>query len=208
MSSPYEALNLLQEKSEHDPFTVGRYCQFFRYFPDSACSILDVGCNTGRGGQTFKALNENLRITGLDIVQSRLDRLPMQVYEAGIQGPSTKIPAEDCAFDVVVAGEFIEHLYPHDVDATLAEIFRVLKIGGRLLLTTPNPQDIKRRIRGATMLGGAHLSQHFPSMLKLRLKMLGFSHVRIRGSGRVSIYLGCHMPLRLYGSYLAIGDKY
>jgi len=41
--------------------------------------------------------------------------------------------------------EFIEYIYQADVDQTLGEIFRVLKIGGRLLLTTPNPGDVKRK---------------------------------------------------------------
>lgn len=42
--------------------------------------------------------------------------------------------------DVVVAGEFIEHLVYHDFIFSLKEFFRVLRPGGRLLLTTPNPE--------------------------------------------------------------------
>ena len=208
MEKNYEALNLTQPESEHDPFTEDRYRQFHKYLPTNTRSVLDIGCNTGRGGRVLKGLNSALKIYGLDAVRDRLDRLPQGIYEAGVHGYSTKIPNDDGTYDAVLAGEFIEHIYQADVDQTLGEIFRVLKIGGRLLLTTPNPGDIKRKFRGRSILGGAHVSQHFPDTLTLKLRMAGFSRVRIYGSGKVSRYVGSHMPLSLYGSYLAMGDKF
>lgn len=208
MEKNYEALNLTQPESEHDPFTEDRYRQFYRFLPKRASSVLDIGCNTGRGGSVLKSLDSNLKVYGLDAVRDRLDRLPKNVYEEGVHGYSTKIPNEDDTYDAVVAGEFIEHIYQADVDQTLGEIFRVLKVGGRLLLTTPNPGDIKRMMRGRSILGGAHVSQHFPDTLKLKLRMAGFSRVRVYGSGKVSRYVGSHFPLFIYGSYLAIGDKF
>lgn len=208
MEKKYEVLNMNQPESEVDPFTEERYKQFFGFLPAGARNILDIGCNTGRGGNVLKALNGNLMMYGLDVVQDRLNRLPKNVYEKGVHGYSTQIPNEDGIYDAVLAGEFIEHIYQADVDKTLCEIFRVLKIGGRFLLTTPNPGDIKRKIRGRSILGGAHVSQHFPDMLKLKLQMAGFSRVRIYGSGKVSRYLGDRFPLFIYGSYLAMGDKF
>lgn len=204
----YEALNLLQPESEHDPFTEERYRQFYRHFPNGAQTVLDIGCNTGRGGKILKGLNPALRVYGLDAVKERLDRLPMDAYESGVHGYSTKIPNDDETYDIVVAGEFIEHIYQADVDQTLNEIFRVLKIGGRLLLTTPNPDDIKKKWRGESVLGGAHVSQHFHDTLAIKLRTCGFSRVKIEGSGKVTRYLGTQFPLFIYGSYLAMGDKF
>lgn len=45
----YEALNAAQTASETFSFTAYRYAQFARHL-GSAMRILDVGCNTGRGG--------------------------------------------------------------------------------------------------------------------------------------------------------------
>lgn len=208
MENKYEELNLLQPESEHDPFTEDRYRQFYKFLPRNARSVLDIGCNTGRGGNVLKGLDSSLLLYGLDAVSDRLDRLPKDVYEQGVHGYSTNIPNDDGAYDAVVAGEFIEHIYQADVDQTLGEIFRVLKIGGRFLLTTPNPGDIKRKMRGQSILGGAHVSQHFPDALKLKLKMAGFSRVRVYGSGKVTRYVGSRFPLLVYGSYLAMGDKF
>jgi SAM-dependent methyltransferase len=208
MEKSYEAINLLQPESESDPFTEERYHQFYRHFPSKARTVLDIGCNTGRGGRVLKELNHNLHIYGLDAVKDRVNRLPVDAYESGVHGYSTHIPNDDGIYDVVVAGEFIEHIYQSDVDQTLGEIFRVLKVGGRLLLTTPNPSDIKRKWRGESILGGSHVSQHFHDAFALKLRMSGFSRVKIEGSGKVTRYLGTKFPLFVYGSYLAMGDKY
>lgn len=204
----YNKLNAAQRASESDPFTEERYRLFYKFMPEDAKYILDIGCNTGRGGKVLKAINHELTISGLDIVKDRLDRLPAGVYTNTIHGSTTSIPVVNDSFDVVVAGEFIEHLYPSDVDKTLYEIFRVLKVGGRVLLTTPNPAYIRLKLTGRSVLGGAHVSQHHADILRMRLKMTGFNNVRTVGCGRVTRYLGCRFPLlSVYGSYLALGDK-
>ena len=205
----YEALNTLQLISENDEFTKDRYRQFYKYFPKNAHRILDLGCNIGRGGMVLKNLNPTLSISGLDCVKDRLARIQPGIYDDKIYGLSTELPVASDLFDVVVAGEVLEHLYPEDIDRTLSEIFRVLKVGGRLLLTTPNPKDIKRRIKGKSVLGGCHVSQHFDDVLKWRMKLIGYSKIRIVGTGKVSRYLGYRFPwLSIYGSYMAMGDKY
>jgi ubiquinone/menaquinone biosynthesis C-methylase UbiE len=200
--------NLGQTVSETDPFTLERYVQFYRYFQPGAVSVLDVGCNTGRGGQKLAELDSKLQIHGLDCVQDRLDQLPACYYKRTC-GFTQNLPYEDRMFDVIVAGEFLEHLYPAHVDPTLCEFQRVLKVGGRLLLTTPNPRYIRMKLQRSTVYQDSHLTQHFPGLLKKRLMMHGFSNVRIRGSGKVSRYLGYHFPfLPIYGSFLIAADKY
>jgi len=204
----YAARNRLQEDSETDPFTESRYFQFAKFLPSGPLKLLDVGCNTGRGSAVLKKLRPEIEIYGLDLLQSRLDRLPRDVYTGTVCGSATRIPSGDETYDAVVAGEFIEHLLPLDAQHFLADAFRVLKVRGRILLTTPNPGDVKMRARGRTCLGGAHLSQHHPDTLKSALKMYGYARVHVRDSGKVSWYLGDRFPwLGLYGSFLATGEK-
>jgi predicted SAM-dependent methyltransferase len=150
----------------------------------------------------------DVQVFGLDLLQSRLDRLPKDVYTGTVCGSATQIPSNDETYDAVVAGEFIEHLLPIDAHRFVADAFRVLKVRGRIMLTTPNPSDVKLRLRGGTCLGGPHLSQHHPDAMRMVLRMYSFSRVRTIGSGKVTWYLGSRFPwLGLYGSYLAIGDK-
>ena len=208
MKQTYEKLNTLQHSSETDPFTIERYHQFFKHLPKTTQTILDVGCNTGRGGETLKKLNPHLTILGLDCVESRLEKLPKTAYDRKICSYSTNIALESNYLDAMVAGEFIEHLYEEDVKQTLLEFYRTLKSPGRLLLTTPNPDYLRLKLTGGSVLGGAHVSQHYPNILKEELETIGFSNIKILGSGKMSRLLGEKFPLfTLYGSYLAIADK-
>lgn len=208
MIETYEKLNEAQDFSETDPFTSERYRQFFRYFPTHVKTVLDVGCNTGRGGLVLKKLNKNLNLVGLDCVISRLNKIPKGIYDQTICSYSTDISSEELFFDVVVAGEFIEHLYPKDVLQSLREFYRLLKPGGRLLLTTPNPKYMLLKLTGGSVLGGAHVSQHYPSDLIKELEKVGFINIEICGSGKVFRLLGENFPfLTLYGSYLVVANK-
>ncbi len=205
----YEELNLQPEVSQTNASTQELYRQFYSFFPANTRTVLDLGCVTGRGDQVLKSLNNKLKISGLDCATERLERLPKEVYDQSIYSLSTHIFCDDRTFDVVVAGKLIEHIYPIDVDRTLTEIFRVLKVGGRLLLTAQNPLDIKKRVFQESVLDNeTHVSQHFHDVLSLKLKMMGFTSVRVYGIGNVTRYLGYYFPwLHAYGSYLVIADK-
>lgn len=202
-------LNRAQILSETDPFTEPRYRQFARYFRPDTRTVLDVGCNTGRGGAALKALMPALRISGLDCVPERLAALDPAVYESSVCAFTQAVPLPSGRFDAIVAGEFIEHVPSDQVFPTLCEFFRLLRLKGLLLLTTPNPAYLRNKLTGGSVLGGSHISQHHARNLRRRLEDVGFSHVRIRGSGRVSTYLGEHFPIRaVYGSYLIEAVKW
>ena len=203
------ALNRMQKESETDSFTEHRYRQFVRHFSPDTRDVLDVGCNTGRGGTAMKALVPSLCITGIDCVPERIAALDTTIYEGRICGLANEMPVAAERYDAIVAGEFIEHLPPDQLRGTLCEFFRVLRLKGLLLLTTPNPLYLKNRLTGSSVLGGPHISQHYAAALKKRLRDVGFSAIKIRGSGRVSLVLGeCFPFFAAYGSYLAKAKKW
>lgn len=171
---------------------------------------MDVGCGVGRGGQALKSFNPALEIIGMDCVPERIEKLDKSVYARGLCAFTTDIGAPDKSFDAIVAGEFLEHLPPSQVDATLAAFFRVLRLRGRLLMTTPNPHFLLHKLKGeSVLLEESHLTQHYPDCLALRMRMVGFSRIKIYGSGKASRYFGQHFPIRsVYGSYLIYGDKW
>lgn len=203
-------VNRSQRISETDLFTPDRYRQMQVHFPKHAKIILDAGCNTGRGGSVLKAINPAYELTGLDCVPERLAALDKSVYQQTLCGFSSNLPVGSKLFDVIVGGEFIEHVPPAQIDPTLAEFFRVLRLRGRLLLTTPNPNYLKNKFKKlSVLLEESHLTQHFPDALAHRMRMIGFSRISVFGSGRVSSYIGQRFPwLSVYGSYLIQGDKW
>lgn len=205
--SDYASENAAQTVAVEDGFSIRRYQQFARHLPLHAKRVVDIGCAEGRGGKELKALRPDIELTGLDCVEERLAALP-ECYDRKILGLTNQIPIEDRTCDAIVAGEFLEHLYPADVDPTLCEFQRILAIGGVLLMTTPNPYSLRMKKRRGTVYGVAHLTQHFPKILKWRLMMHGFSRIKILGSGQASRYFGERFPiLPVYGSYLIIGTK-
>lgn len=210
MSSKAESYisgNVAQEVALFDQFSLERYEQFSRHLPTSAVRVLDVGCAEGRGGERLKAIRPDIHLTGLDCVPSRLKALPPS-YSASIEGLTTSIPLPDASQDAVVAGEFLEHLYPSDVDPTLCEFQRVLSVGGVLLMTTPNPDSLLLKLRRGTVYEVGHLTQHFAGTLVARLRAHGFRSIFVRGSGKATRYIGERVPLlALYGSYLVGGRK-
>jgi ubiquinone/menaquinone biosynthesis C-methylase UbiE len=205
--SKYRKLNEKQKSAETDPFTEKRYEQFARHMPKSAIRILDIGCSTGRGGGALKKVLPDIELHGLDCSKARIAKLP-PVYSGRHFGNVTKLPFPNERFDVVLMGEFIEHIQPKDVDSVLSECQRVLRVGGRCMLTTPNPDCWQNRYLGRTVYTISHLSQHFPQDLRLRLRLAGLNKIQVRGSGKFTNYAGDWFPvLGPYGSYLIYGDK-
>lgn len=207
----YEQVNKLQANSETNPLTPARYRQFVNHFPRRVESVLDIGCNNGRGGVVMKEmLGPGVKLYGLECVRERIEQIPPGVYEQVFYGLADKITLPDNSVDVVVAGEIIEHVQPREVDPVIFECFRVLKLRGRLLMTTPNPSYLRNRMRGSSVFHDiGHVSQHHPHALKLRLLLAGFAKVKLRGSGRPAKYISEYFPLlQAYGIYLIYGDKF
>lgn len=108
-------------------------------------NILDIGCHDG----TFLSLmkNKNNNFFGLDasdwaVEKSRRKNIDVQQY---FFDDSNRLPHEDDFFDLVAAGEIIEHIF--DTDFFLDEVRRVLKPTGYFLISTPNISSLGRRLQ-------------------------------------------------------------
>jgi 2-polyprenyl-3-methyl-5-hydroxy-6-metoxy-1,4-benzoquinol methylase len=202
----YEALNAAQTVSETDSFTAYRYAQFARHL-GSAVRILDVGCNTGRGGVVLRQAKPSAHIEGLEMLAARAVLVPAGVYDAVTVGDLATMAGAGAQFDALVMGELIEHVPYPALEAFISSAARVLSQGGRILLTTPNPHYLFLRWRGGSVLGGAHVSVHCPATLTEVLNHRGFRVVRVEGTGRVSRAIGVRFPLRVYGSFMLIAER-
>jgi ubiquinone/menaquinone biosynthesis C-methylase UbiE len=98
--------------------------------------VLDIGCGTGLLTQRVAAL-PGTRVVGCDFSPGMLTRAAIRM-PAGywVQGDAGGLPFGDGSFDAIVSTEAF-HWFP-DQAAALAECFRVLAPGGRLLLALVN----------------------------------------------------------------------
>ena len=106
---------------------------------------MDVGC--GDGFFTAQILQRfNLKnVYGLDISSKAVDLARLKHPEIKFQqGALNHIPEETNSIDSVTMIEVIEHLV--DIEGTLKELFRVMKPGGILLITTTDFNLLKQVI--------------------------------------------------------------
>ena len=135
-----ERINRAHTASEVDRFSEGRYRQFARHVGGSfEGHVLDVGCNTGRGGQAFLAAASNVTLDGAELLADRVERIPAGVYRKVYQGLLGDMPADAGPYDALLMGELIEHVPFSALDDLIEQSTRLLAHGGRMLLTTPNP---------------------------------------------------------------------
>jgi 2-polyprenyl-3-methyl-5-hydroxy-6-metoxy-1,4-benzoquinol methylase len=208
---PYELerINRAQVASEVDRFTEGRYRQFARHLGRGFTGqALDVGCNTGRGGRAFLTAAPHVTLDGVEMLASRIERIPAGIYRKVFPGLLGELPKDAGPYDVLLMGELIEHVPFAALDDLIEQSTRLLAGGGRLLLTTPNPHyALLRRRCGGTVLGGAHVSVHCPAALKQYLEWKGLAVETVTGSGPKSGPLGEKFPMALYSQYLLIARK-
>jgi 2-polyprenyl-6-hydroxyphenyl methylase/3-demethylubiquinone-9 3-methyltransferase len=139
--------------------------------------VLDLGCRTGALSQHYADGND---VVGVDVDREALqraeERLGIETRWADVEDG---LPFEDASFDVVVAGELLEHLA--DPAGVAREARRVLSPGGRFVGSVPNAFRLKARILFA--LGRdpepdpTHLQLFSPASLRALLG--GFEEVRI-----------------------------
>jgi 2-polyprenyl-3-methyl-5-hydroxy-6-metoxy-1,4-benzoquinol methylase len=101
--------------------------------------VLDAGCGVGYGVEILASAGARA-VTGIDLdpaaVATAAERFGAHA-EAFLQGDVRELPAADASFDVVVCFETIEHV--EDGARALAEFRRVLRPGGVLVVSSPNP---------------------------------------------------------------------
>ena len=100
--------------------------------------ILDAGCGAGQLTRHLaRYADPNASITACDFSVEMLLRARQRKGNSAIQfvlGDLTQLPFADASFDCVTCGYAIEHL--SDARSGLAELARVLRVGGKLLLLT------------------------------------------------------------------------
>ncbi|MBV6647358.1 MAG: class I SAM-dependent methyltransferase [Cyclobacteriaceae bacterium] len=108
---------------------------YFAVKPYIKGDLLELGCGEGRGIEEIGVLaNSYSAVDKIDeVVQKLATKYPKHRFEQGTFPP---IPFPDNSFDTIVSLHVIEHIKDHDL--FVKEIYRVLRPGGKALITSPN----------------------------------------------------------------------
>jgi SAM-dependent methyltransferase len=145
--------------------------------------VLELGCGTGEF--TRRIAPSGARLVALDLSPELLARARSRVdgSVAFVRGDAEVLPFRAACFDAVFGCSVLHHL---DLEATLAEIHRILRPGGRLTFSEPNllnPQVFLmfkvKALHGR--FGVSPDEMAFTRRTALRaLRRLGFRHIRVR----------------------------
>jgi ubiquinone/menaquinone biosynthesis C-methylase UbiE len=103
--------------------------------------VLDLACGEGYGAALLARRASH--VTGVDVSQQAIDHAkrayPSLANVEFKAGSCTAIPAPDASIDVAVSFETLEHIA--EQERFMAELARVLKPGGLLLISCPNKAE-------------------------------------------------------------------
>ena len=144
--------------------------------------VLDLGC--GDGAFAAELLQAWCAVTMADVAGEALRRARARApgAEAVALVEGAPLPFTEDAFDVVWAGEMLEHVA--DVVGLLAEVRRVLRWGGRLLVTTPWHGRLVVATDAHFDPRADHLRFFSARTLRAVLGDAGFAAARVRRVGR------------------------
>jgi ubiquinone/menaquinone biosynthesis C-methylase UbiE len=163
--------------------------------PTSTDRVVDLGCGWG----TFElALADRVaEVVGIDfseraieLCRRRLDAEPhANVRFVCADAAATGLPS--ASFDLVIAADLYEHLYPADSARVTAEAYRLLAPGGRIAVWTPHRGHLLEILKNRDIVlrrDVTHVDYKSMAALKRLLSDAGFTIER-------AYYAESHVPV-------------
>ena len=149
--------------------------------------VLDLGCGAGRFVAALR--DAGAEAVGVELAEAALERARRNAPGADLRlvEPDGSLPLDHASVDLVWCSEVLEHVA--DTAYLLLEVRRVLRPGGRLLVTVPYHGRVKAALIALARFDahfdplGQHLRFYTRSSLTATLQRSGFEAVRVRAWG-------------------------
>ena len=186
------------ERAFYSIIPIQRYWQRRRhrittFWARGASRILDAGCGSS---VIIQSLNNAI---GMDVNFDKLRFLSRRGIPL-LRGSSFELPFKDGSFDCVISSQVIEHIRYDEV--LFAEMWRVLKPGGILVIGTPDYATLGWRIiepiYGRLMPGGyrdEHITHYTRESLTSVLTRQGFIHEETAYIARSELIMRFRRPV-------------
>lgn len=167
------------------PDVVSQRAQFLSALdPRPGERVLDVGSGPGfLASEIADAVGATGQVCGVEIsaplVAVARSQCAWQPTVAIREGDAARLPYADGSFDAVVSTQVLE--YVADIDAAIAEIFRVVRAGGRIAILDTDWDSIvwhardRARMNRVLAAWEEHVPHpHLPRTLESRIRAAGF----------------------------------
>ena len=160
--------------------------------------LLDVGCSDGA---IIAPLRHRHELYGVDVSSESVKQAIVKGVRAKVADSETALPFDDAQFDIALAAETIEHIVR--TDFFLHQINRVLRIGGYIVISTPNVGCLLTMPAMALFdmppyMGARYRSPHVRDFtvrtLKYALRNHGFEPMRVHGAALLLPFAGAVLP--------------
>ena len=153
--------------------------------------ILDVGCGPGfYVAELLEHVGSEGSVVGIDnsppMLAAAAERSMGHTNVSFHEADATTLPVEDASFDAALSVQALE--YVADVPAALAEMYRALRAGGRLVVwdvdwatLSLHTTDLARTERILRSWDGHLAHPSLPQTLTTQLQAAGFDDVKLEG---------------------------
>ena len=149
--------------------------------------VLDLGCGAGRFVAALRDAGADA--VGVELAEAALSRARVNAPGADLRlvEPDGSLPLEHGSVDLVWCSEVLEHV--PDTAHLLLEVRRVLRTGGRLLVTVPYHGRVKNVLIALLRFDahvdplGQHVRFYTSGSLRTTLERSGFAAVQIEPWG-------------------------
>jgi len=149
--------------------------------------VLDLGCGVGGLLEQIRSRFPGVSLFGGDIsfVLSRETKKKNPAARV-FQGDAEALPLHDAVFDCAFMTEVLEHLL--DYEKGLSEVYRVLRPGGRVVVTVPNRGWVRYDRFMTERVAFQPVDDHWFTQAELERLVVsaGFQIITIRGWGSLS----------------------
>ncbi len=165
------------------------------YTPSKDERVLDLGC--GWGTFTVSLAKSCKEAVGLDYSQKSVDfcrsfAQKMQLDNLSfVKADASDSGFPDSYFDVVIAADLFEHLYPEVSEKTIRDSFRILKPGGKYVIWTPHRGHFFERLKNNNIVlkkDPSHVDYKSMAWLVEKLEAAGFEIAK-------KYYAESHIPV-------------
>lgn len=160
--------------------------------------VLEIGCGTGNLTVRAKKTQPSIDVVGSDPDPLALKRAQRKARRlTGIRferGYAQRLPYTDGEFDRVLSSMMLHHLDSDAKTVAAAEVFRVLRPGGRLhLVDMGGDMTVDDGLSARLAMRGSHVAGNLGDAIPRVLRAAGFDCTEVathrnRGVGRLTYY--------------------